>query len=270
MLLSLVLTLKPTKDCTLPLTTGNFAHACLLNLVRGEEEAMAENLHAQGRDKPFTVSPLQGEFANQNRRLSLKAGSEYWFRTTGVEKDLTELLLRLEGRSPQELELFDAKFNLLKITKEANSWAGITTYEELYNNRIPTDREPERIIKLKFYSPTTFRSGKLNIPLPLPRFIFFGLQEKWNKYSPVFLGEDISRLADEHIHIRRHSINTKMFDFGRYRQVGFVGECEFGVNTTVLDGLFARIINLLADFAFYAGVGYKTTMGMGQVRRVED
>jgi CRISPR-associated endoribonuclease Cas6 len=27
-------------------------------------------------------------------------------------------------------------------------------------------------------------------------------------------------------------------------------------------------LNTLADFAFYAGVGIKTTMGMGQTRRV--
>jgi CRISPR-associated endoribonuclease Cas6 len=30
-----------------------------------------------------------------------------------------------------------------------------------------------------------------------------------------------------------------------------------------------RQLNLLADFAFYSGVGAKTAMGMGQVRRIE-
>ena len=30
-----------------------------------------------------------------------------------------------------------------------------------------------------------------------------------------------------------------------------------------------RLVNLLADFAFYCGTGYKTTMGMGQTRRQE-
>ncbi|MFQ6082336.1 MAG: CRISPR system precrRNA processing endoribonuclease RAMP protein Cas6 [Candidatus Aminicenantia bacterium] len=27
-------------------------------------------------------------------------------------------------------------------------------------------------------------------------------------------------------------------------------------------------MNALSDFVFYSGVGYKTTMGLGQVRRV--
>ncbi len=30
----------------------------------------------------------------------------------------------------------------------------------------------------------------------------------------------------------------------------------------------ARALHVLADFAFYAGVGYKTTQGMGQSRRL--
>ncbi len=30
-----------------------------------------------------------------------------------------------------------------------------------------------------------------------------------------------------------------------------------------------QIANCLANFAFYCGTGYKTTMGMGQTRRVD-
>ena len=58
-----------------------------------------------------------------------------------------------------------------------------------------------------------------------------------------------------------------MHDYAGYRQLGFVGACEFlphrGVPADVV-----RVLHLLAAFAFFAGVGYKTTMGMGQVRQV--
>jgi CRISPR-associated endoribonuclease Cas6 len=33
------------------------------------------------------------------------------------------------------------------------------------------------------------------------------------------------------------------------------------------DRYWLGVINLLADFAFYSGVGVQTTTGMGQVRR---
>jgi CRISPR-associated endoribonuclease Cas6 len=35
------------------------------------------------------------------------------------------------------------------------------------------------------------------------------------------------------------------------------------------DGPLARAINVLADLAFYAGIGRKTTQGMGMARRLE-
>ena len=93
---------------------------------------------------------------------------------------------------------------------------------------------------------------------------------------------------------------SQMLDYGRYRQRGFVGTCQFhfledieGDDSFLDDDLPApweadledpppvypppvpgpleeerlREVNLLADFAFYCGTGYKTTMGMGQTRR---
>ncbi|MEZ4642602.1 MAG: CRISPR system precrRNA processing endoribonuclease RAMP protein Cas6 [Chloroflexota bacterium] len=33
------------------------------------------------------------------------------------------------------------------------------------------------------------------------------------------------------------------------------------------DRYWNSVLNLLADFAFYSGVGYQTTVGLGQVRR---
>ena|GEM_PF-3958302 len=35
------------------------------------------------------------------------------------------------------------------------------------------------------------------------------------------------------------------------------------------DSALARALNLLADLAFYTGVGRKTTQGMGMTRRIE-
>lgn len=269
MLLSLVLTLKPTKDCNLPLTTGNFAHACFLNLVSRADDALAEDLHEQRRDKPFTISPLQGEFTNQRGRLSLKAGKEYWLRITSLEDTLSNLLLDLAKKPPKSLVLKEEEFEIKRMTASSDEagWACAATYEELYNFRIPVPWPLDYRIRMKFYSPTTFRSNGQNIPLPLPNLVFFGLAQKWNRFSPIDLGSDISKIAAGRLTLSRYDLATKMLDFGKYRQVGFVGEAEFTIKRE-RDDLLPRVLHLLADFAFYAGVGYKTTMGMGQVRRI--
>ena len=59
-----------------------------------------------------------------------------------------------------------------------------------------------------------------------------------------------------------------MIDFGRYRQVGFLGDCRYIVDREAEEYLLQRL-HALAEFAVYSGVGAKVTMGMGQVRRIE-
>jgi len=67
--------------------------------------------------------------------------------------------------------------------------------------------------------------------------------------------------------VLRYELKTQMGDFGNYRQIGFVGHCTLGMpRRPVADVL--RGMHLLCETAFFTGVGYKTTMGMGQVRQV--
>jgi len=54
---------------------------------------------------------------------------------------------------------------------------------------------------------------------------------------------------------------------GRSKLIGCVGAIAFQILGEV-DWLTIKQINTLSDFAFYAGVGRKTTMGMGIVRRI--
>ena len=48
-------------------------------------------------------------------------------------------------------------------------------------------------------------------------------------------------------------------------QIGFTGRCGFTAFND--DRYWLGVIQLLTDYAFYAGIGYQTTMGMGQARR---
>ena len=54
----------------------------------------------------------------------------------------------------------------------------------------------------------------------------------------------------------------------RSKFIGCVGDLDFSILGNV-DPQTVKQINALADFAFYAGVGRKTPMGMGQVNRYQ-
>jgi CRISPR-associated endoribonuclease Cas6 len=178
------------------------------------------------------------------------------------------LLDDLTPAALSSITLFTERLPVVAVAKEAKDhpWAGRISAEELYESRMLANNLP-RSFTLQFHSPTTFRSGGQNMPFPLPRFVFLTLAEKWNRYSPVHLGEKVAPMLAERVLLTKYDLRTRMLDFGRYRQVGFIGRCEFHIETNK-DDLWRQIPHLLADFAFYAGVGYKTTMGMGQVERV--
>jgi CRISPR-associated endoribonuclease Cas6 len=70
-------------------------------------------------------------------------------------------------------------------------------------------------------------------------------------------------LIDDMLTLGRYELRTSSLRYREYEQVGFTGEAEFEMlGGTRCQAL--RIVHLLARFSFYAGVGYKTTMGMGQ------
>ena len=90
----------------------------------------------------------------------------------------------------------------------------------------------------------------------------------WNHYAPFPLDEDLIDVLDAEIDVDRYDLETQMQNFGRYQlQIGFVGQCTFGARKDV-EAEVVWCMWLLAQFAFFAGVGYRTTtMGMEQVRR---
>lgn len=135
------------------------------------------------------------------------------------------------------------------------------------------------------------RPRRVNILLPLPELVFSHLFEQWNIYAtsplPLALAEilpvyptdtrtsaypsislplSLGAGLDASVPITRYSLKSLISDFEDYRQIGFLGDCTYQVGAEVDAGV-RRGLDILADFAFFAGVGYKTTMGMGQVRR---
>jgi CRISPR-associated endoribonuclease Cas6 len=166
------------------------------------------------------------------------------------------------------MRLFDVEFEVCAVTSQApeHPWAQRSTYEQLYTRAV--ERPPASQHTLDFVSPTVCRSQGRNQLMPVPRLIFASLWESWHAFAPVPLPPALLPMLSTEVDVLRYELKTQMYDFGNYRQVGFVGPCTFGLPqrqpADVLRGM-----QLLLESAFFTGVGYKTTMGMGQTRRLE-
>ena len=224
--MSVVLTLRPVEDCAIPMTLGAAVHGCFLQLVAQQDGRLAEHLHAAEREKPFTVSPLQGAFTVRQGQILLTRHQTYWLRFTSLTPTLSDLLLSLTPQSTPTLSLSGRDFEVTAIISKPaeHRWASTASFAQLYEARIPGDGPVPTKLPMRFFSPTTFRSGRYHLLEPLPRLVFFALAEKWNRYAPIHVGSGIADLVDELVGLARYELRTNIFDFGRYRNVGFVGQ----------------------------------------------
>lgn len=266
-LASLVIELRSEKDLALPRTTGHNVHAAFLELVGQTDPRLASSLHSSDREKPFTLSWLKGRLVFDNGLRLLRRDETYWFRVTGFSEAVIKCLVNWLERPPQIVRLFNENLSVVRLTAEDHPAAGLSGFKSLYHGVMDLKQEVPRELTLRFLTPTTFRTGDYNTLFPIPRLVFYSLAQKWNEYAPIHLGDMVHRLIDETVIVSRHRLRTQMLEFDDYRQIGFMGETTFRISDLAPD-MLVRMIRLLADFAFYAGVGYKTTIGMGQVQKV--
>ena len=270
MLLSLVLELKPLDETGVPLTTGNAVHAWFINAVAEKNWVMSSDLHRGDKEKPFTTSPIFGNFKAAGHFRFPSKNETYWIRLTSLSAELSDILLGLsDGWVGKEFDILGQSFEITRVLSQAeqHSWAGQCSYEEIYNRWVTSVNSLPRKASMVFYTPTTFRAGRKNIPLPFPKLFFSHLSAKWNQFSPIHLGSDIAQVLEERVGISACDIETRMFRFKNHFEVGFTGSCEFITPGSTPD-IWDKVMHLLCDFAFFSGVGAKTTMGMGQVRRL--
>lgn len=271
---AVVVNLIATQDGRVPLTQGALAHAAFLDLVRAADPELADRLHESGGRQPFTISPLRelperGSDADGHR---LRVGDRAALRLTLLDPALfMAFLQRLLADGPHlRLRLGDVTFAVEDAIGAPGShpWVGYTTTGEL------ADRAArERHIRMVFASPTSVSWGKQGtaerrmIVIPWPQAFFASLRGAWNRLTGDTIPIAFEQWVEAYVVVREVARwQTAVYQLKRGTYPGGYGDVTF----EALDAHpeYLPILNMLADFAFYSGVGTKTTMGMGQARRL--
>ena len=125
-------------------------------------------------------------------------------------------------------------------------------------------------IPLCFDAPTAFslRGDQRNMyVLPDPALVWSSLAGYWDELAADNRQEAVREFVTDHVVVSYHRLQTVMLRFPDHPQIGFTGDVTFKILNPAHPDL-TRHLNRLADLAFYTGLGSKTTMGMGQVRRM--
>jgi CRISPR-associated endoribonuclease Cas6 len=95
-----------------------------------------------------------------------------------------------------------------------------------------------------------------------------GLRTRWDRLTGETWGRDFEEWVERNVivsTVRRWQMES--FTYQRQRYKGGVGTLEYEVLDASNSANVAHL-NRLLHLAFYTGIGYKTTMGLGQVRIV--
>lgn len=270
---SLVLNLLPQSPIPQQYLSGRHLHALFLTLISSVDRELGDRLHDSTADKAFTLSPLQinstlvkrgGSKLRWEHQQPIPAGTHCWWRISLLDdtlfSQLTQLWLNLNPNHPWHLGPADLYITSIQGTPQSTQpWANACTYTQLYEEA----SETERSLNLSFATPTAFRQGQYDTTLPTRECVFNSLLSRWNKYS----GIELTAISLESIFPSFINIHTEILADSRSKFIGIIGEVNYRILGEI-EPIQIKQLNTLANFALYAGVGRKTTMGLGMVQRI--
>jgi len=190
------------------------------------------------------------------------------------------------------LQIGKQSFLLEEVISHADDpsgWTGFTTCEALVEQAKAQRFLLTQPLELEFASLTTFNRMRNSLRLhgdhyarlPLPSYVFGGLAIRWQEVAPPALTHVVqpeqiqAYIEGEGVIIDDYQLQTHSAHFAQHIQPGFVGTCRYLLrgpdNLPIAEEALTirQQILLLSWLAFYTGVGYKPTMGMGQTRLVQ-
>ncbi|ASC71714.1 hypothetical protein XM38_026680 [Halomicronema hongdechloris C2206] len=252
-LYSIVVQLAAAGQGRFPATLGRAIHSQVLTWLQAGDSSVAQAVHST-QVSPMSLSGLVG----RRRKQGTRPDDEFYFRIGLLNGDLLEpLLAGLDTWGTQPISLGNFPF----VLRGVEALPGEHKQVQIGNYHLLSKTSPvSDDLSLELRSPTAFKQGKKTIqPFPLPELVFGSLLRRWNAFAPEDL--QFSQIEWQGM-VSAFDLKTRVLRLEGGPQIGSVGWIRY----RFLDAEQARIASVLAQYAFFAGVGYKTTMGMGQVQ----
>ncbi len=265
---SLVVNFMPKTPIYSEFLTGRHIHALFLTLVSSVDQELGDRLHGEKANKGFGLSPIQPRGTRSlvwDFSRDIPAANSCWWRITLLDEvlfsKLTGLWLNLNPDRAFHLGSADLYItSILGTPQSSQPWSNFATYQQIFDRASECDRN----INFQLATPTAFRQGKYDSPLPTRDNVFKSLCDRWNTFSEIQILPEII----EPIFPSRFDIKTEVVtNYDKHHFIGCIGEIGYRILGDVEPETIKQI-NALADFAAFSGIGRKTTMGMGMARRV--
>lgn len=247
---------------------GSQLQGAFLDVVRRADRVLSAELHTGDALRPYALSLLFPRLGQERH----KPITQITLRVACLDDRIYPVLLQmaLEPAWKAILRIGATEFSLARLdtTSEPHpAWVGFATVEDLLR-RAEQAAATTNLIELEFVTPTVFAQGERgDVPFPMPEFVFGGLARRWNSMpdAPFQVSASFQEDVEKYVALAHFQGETSTVNIGdNLKKTGFVGRVAFRIRKPEL----ALTCHLLAETAFFTGLGAKTSRGLGCVRKM--
>ena len=241
--------------------SGRSVNAAVLAAIRDTSPpALSQALHSPSGYKPYTVTPV----LNGSWPPARQTASPLWFGLGLLTDDLASpVLTALE--STKEIRIGSAFYPIAKVTVPMSA-----TYEELAARAGTAVTWEFTLVTPTGFATAAGEGPRREIPWPEPTRAFGNLARRWSYFAPAApLPEDTKTVVQSHIEVADFDMRMARFPVkpGQPERHGAVGRITYRIAAAnTLQPSTVKTLNTLACYAEYAGLGDRTSIGMGYVR----
>ncbi|MEZ0344243.1 MAG: CRISPR system precrRNA processing endoribonuclease RAMP protein Cas6 [Caldimicrobium sp.] len=251
----------PGEPKTSYLITPDHLHAFFLSLLPQE---LAESFHKPAKYRPFCVWAPQIFKFNLSKEKKDTLPKEISITISFLKDEifppfLSSLFNFFQKKGTEKLFL-----GAYRVKLYSNSEPPLLKHDEYLDYNNPEVR-PKPLFSFRFLTPISFKKGDVDYPLPDPKIVFKSLLNKWNYFSPIKISYDLGPALEEKLYIVHTSIKTYKIELSLGSAItGFVGKVIYGGKKLTEEEV--KWLTILGNFANFAGIGRKTTMGLGMAK----
>lgn len=182
-----------------------------------------------------------------------------WTLNTLNEEAGEKIIDVLMENLPTVIRLKKKQCNLTLISKQITNE---TNYEKLAAQYLNSDCPAFRRVDFKFITSTSFKNNHEYVIFPNQFLVMNSLLNRWNSFAGenAIVEQDLALNLAKQTLVADYNLKLVPFYLERTKIQAFKGEYSLYIKT---DTMLKNIIYLLSAYAQFAGVGIKTSVGMG-------
>jgi len=251
-LYSVVVEMAAADQGYIPATLSRALHSMVMNWFKRGNSQIADEIHNR-QVSPLSLSGLLGN----RRRRGTQSGDIFCCRIGVLDGSLLPVLLsgiEAWGTEPLVLGKFPFVLRTIYTLPGTHRLVSAADYRLL-----ATTPQRGADIELRFLSPTSFKQSRRIQTFPLPELVFGSLWRRWNAFAPEEL--QFPEVEWQGL-VLAYELKTFALKMEGGAEIGAQGWVRYRFREPEQ----MKMATILSHFAFFAGVGRKTSMGMGQVQ----